>query len=137
MRLLLVAALLVAPGIAGAQSRLQARLDSMEAAARATPGTLFEFEAQRPVRPLGPQPALRYPEALRAAGVEGRVMARFEVDTVGLVDTATFRVVGEAEPAFVQAVREILAALRYRPAENKGRRVRQVVVQRFEFALTR
>ena len=137
MRTLLVAALLSAPGIAGAQSRLQAYADSVDRAARPTPGTLFEFQVERPVKPLGRHPAPRYPEALRAAGVEGIVMARFEVDTAGVIDTATFRVVRATHEAFGQAVREVLPQLRYQPAENKGHRVRQVVMQQFQFTRRR
>jgi len=133
MKILLTTALLLVPWIVGAQSRLQAYADSVDRAARPTPGTLFEFQVERPAEPRGRQPAPAYPEALRAAGAEGSVMARFEVDTMGVVDTTTYRVVRATHEAFAQAVREVLPQLRYQPAENKGRRVRQVVMQQFQF----
>jgi TonB family protein len=133
MKLLLAVSLVLLPNVAAAQSRLQAYADSVDRAARTS--ALFEFQVDRPAKPLGQQPSPRYPEALRAVGVEGRVMARFEVDTAGVVDTVTFKVVNATHEAFGLAVREVLPQLRYQPAENKGRRVRQVVLQQFQFAL--
>jgi protein TonB len=79
----------------------------------------------------------RYPDALRGAGVEGRVVARFVVDTAGRVEPGSVQIVSAAHPAFAEAVRRTLPALRFRAAEAGGRRVRQLVDMPFDFVLTR
>jgi protein TonB len=85
--------------------------------------------------PGGPKP--RYPEALRAAGIEGHATLEFVVDTTGRVDPGSIRVIASDADAFVVSVRDALAATRYHPALVGGRPVRQLVRQEFAFALTR
>ncbi|MDE3216437.1 MAG: TonB family protein, partial [Gemmatimonadota bacterium] len=80
-------------------------------------------------------PAPAYPEALRAARVEGWVDVQFVVDTAGRAEPGSIRVLSATHPLFADAVREALRRSRYRPAVAGGRRVRQLVEQRFEFAL--
>lgn len=135
MKIMLLATLLLVSESAGAQSRLQLYADSVDRALRPTPGTLYEMQVERPAKVHGRQPVPRYPEELRASGVEGIAIVRFEVDTAGIVDTATFRVLRATRPEFGQAVREVLPQIRYRPAQNKGQRVRQVVIQPYKFGL--
>lgn len=84
-----------------------------------------------------PGVAPRYPEMLRGQGVEGRVVARFIVDTTGRVEKGSVQIVSAAHPAFEDAVRRVLPAMRFRPAEARGRRVRQLVDMPFEFVLNR
>lgn len=79
----------------------------------------------------------RYPESLAAAGVEGRAVARFVVDTAGRVEPASVRIVDAAHPLFAESVRAALRVMRFRPAEAGGRRVRQLVEMPFDFVLTR
>ncbi len=79
----------------------------------------------------GPQ----YPPALLKAGVQGVVYARFIVDTVGHVDTATMVVLDKPDPEFVAAVRTALVHMRYRPAILRGRAVAQLVEQPFVFRI--
>ena len=129
----LVAVLTLLPSIAGAQS-LQARAAAMDSAARSSTGALFDFPVERPAKLAGRRLEPRYPDALKAAGVGGMVMVRFEVDTLGAVDLATFRVLRAPHPELAASVREALASARYVPARNEGRLVRQVVMQRFDFA---
>jgi len=83
--------------------------------------------------PGSPQP--HYPEMLRRAGVSGEVVAEFVVDTLGRVEPGTLRVVRSDHELFAAAVRAVLPALRFLPAEAGGRRVRQLVRQPFTFAL--
>lgn len=80
----------------------------------------------------GPQ----YPPALLEAGVQGVVYARFVVDTVGRVDTASMVVLDEPHPEFVNAVRTALARMTYHPAFLRGRAVAQLVEQPFVFRIT-
>lgn len=79
----------------------------------------------------------RYPDLLRFAGVEGRVMVRFVVDTAGRVERGSVTVVASNRDEFSLSVREALRQARFAPAELAGRRVRQLVEQPFEFRLTR
>lgn len=77
-----------------------------------------------------------YPPELLAKGVEGVVYAQFVVDTTGRVDTAAVRILSSADPAFTASVREALGQMRFRPAIRGGRKVRQLVEQRFRFTIT-
>jgi TonB family protein len=92
---------------------------------------------ERPVRLIGAQGAPHYPDALRVMGIEGRVLARFVVDTLGRVEGASVELIEVSHVLFADAVREALARARYIPAEAGGQHVRQLVVQPFLFSLAR
>ncbi|MES2525295.1 MAG: energy transducer TonB [Gemmatimonadota bacterium] len=79
----------------------------------------------------------RYPEMLRASGVQGGVMMEFVVDTTGRAESGSLRVLQSDHPLFAEAVRSALARMRFVPAEVAGRKVRQLVQQPFGFALNR
>jgi periplasmic protein TonB len=89
---------------------------------------------ERVAQPLAPARP-RYPETLRAAGVEGRASLRFVVDTAGRVEPGSVQVAGATHPLFGEAARAAVAGLRFRPAEAGGHRVRQLVELPFEFVL--
>jgi protein TonB len=99
-------------------------------------GVFSEMTVERAVVAI-PGAVPRYPDALRGAGLEGRVVARFVVDTAGRVEAGSVQIVSAAHPAFAEAVRRTLPALRFRAAEAGGRRVRQLVDMPFDFVLTR
>jgi protein TonB len=84
----------------------------------------------RPVEPL-------YPPALRSAGVEGRVLAEFVVDTLGRAELATLRFPELPDPRFADAVREAISRTRFSPGEVAGRPVRTRVALPFDFRLLR
>jgi protein TonB len=92
---------------------------------------------ERVVVPRAGNPAPRYPEMLRRAGVEGSVTARFVVDTLGMVEPASVQMVHASHPLFEQAVREAIRRMRFSPAELQGRRVRQLVEQGYGFTITK
>ena len=77
----------------------------------------------------------RYPESLRRAGVEGDVVAKFEVDTTGRVDPRSVEILRSTHDAFTAAVRESLAKLRFAPAATGERKVRALAVMPFHFTL--
>lgn len=81
--------------------------------------------------------APRYPAMLVSAGIEGVVLARFVVDTLGRVERAGIELTSSAHPMFAQSVREALGRMRFVPAESQGRKVRQLVQQPFTFEITR
>jgi protein TonB len=79
----------------------------------------------------------RYPELLRAAGVEGRVIARFVVNEGGSVEDGSVKFIQSDNHLFEEAVRAALHRMRFTPAEIGGRKVRQLVEMPFVFALSR
>jgi protein TonB len=79
----------------------------------------------------------RYPEVLRAAGVEGRVVALFIVSDGGLVEEGSIRILHSDNPLFDEAVTIALGRMRFVPAETGGRKVRQLVQMPFLFTLSR
>lgn len=78
---------------------------------------------------------LRYPEMLRQAGIDGRVLLRFVVDTTGGVDPASIVVVNSTHDLFTSSARTALLGFRFRPAEVDGHRVRALAEMPFEFTL--
>lgn len=81
--------------------------------------------------PKNPAPA--YPDAMRAAGLAGRVVAEFVVDSTGRVLPASVQVIESSHPLFAASVRRTVPALRFTPARAQGHRVAQRVRMPFEF----
>ncbi len=78
-----------------------------------------------------------YPPLLLRQAVTGSVTARYVVDTLGAVDTLSIQVLAATRFEFEDAVRQALPGMRFRPAIQRGRRVRQWVEQTFHFRITR
>ena len=83
------------------------------------------------------QPEPRYPAALAAAGISGRVVLDYVVDTAGRAELGSLRVITSSHPAFDEAARASVLASRYQPARLRGRVVRQLVRQALSFRLER
>lgn len=79
----------------------------------------------------------QYPPVLRRAGIDGRVLVRFVVDTTGRIDTSSVRVLKSTHDLFTRAVRDALTGFRFRPAEVGRRRVAALAEMPFEFRITR
>jgi periplasmic protein TonB len=77
----------------------------------------------------------RYPESLRQAGIDGRVLVRFIVDTLGKIDLSSVQIVESTHDLFTRSVRDVLGNFRFRPAEAKGHRVRAMAEMPFEFQM--
>jgi protein TonB len=77
-----------------------------------------------------------YPPELISKGIEGAVLTNFVIDTTGRADTTTIEIVQSSHPLFVESVRTAIPGMRFSPAMVQGRRVRQVVEQRFQFRIT-
>jgi protein TonB len=100
-------------------------------------GAYFAAAVERPaILALGAAPP-RYPETLRRAGIGGRVLARFVVDTLGRAEMGTLRLIDSDHPLFDAAVRTALPAYRFLPAETGGRKVRMWVEMPFVFEMER
>ena len=108
-------------------------------AAASTPGytsVYKEFAVKAEVTPVAGNPAPRYPDALRAAGIEGSVLVMFVVDTSGHPDMSSLKVIRSTDEAFTTAVRNALPNMKFKPAEiDNGRKVKQLLQMPFEFNL--
>lgn len=100
-----------------------------------TPFLADQVEKQVSLEPGSKPP--RYPETLRAAGVEGRVVALFIVSDRGIVEEGSVRILRSDNPLFDDAVRSALSRMRFVSAEIGGRKVRQQVQMPFLFTLSR
>ena len=74
-----------------------------------------------------------YPDSLLRAGVDGRVLAEFVVDSAGEPEMETFGEVVSTHVRFTDAVRRAVAQASFTPAVVGGRKVRQLVQMPFRF----
>lgn len=117
-----------APGVGGGRGT----------AGLGSPGGVYTTETvEWAAHPLRDNPTPVYPAALRSAQIEGMVIARFVVDTVGRAEPASIDILETTHPLFGEAVRQALLHSRYEPAMVGNHRVRQLVEQRFTFSLVR
>ncbi len=101
-------------------------------------GGVFDASAvDRAVEPIRGNPTPQYPPALSSAGFEGSVTVRFVVDTLGTVERGSVTVIRSSHALLEQSVREALIRMRFLPAEARGRKVRQLVEQSFQFTIRR
>ena len=82
------------------------------------------------------QPAPRYPAALAAAGIEGKVALEFVIDTAGKVERGSIRVLERTHEAFEASAREAMTGATFRPARMSSRPVRQLTRQSIRFVAT-
>lgn len=95
----------------------------------------FEFQVNKLAKQIPGTGNVRYPDALRAANVEGEVLAQFVVTTNGDVEPGTFKELRSSDPLFTEAVKASLGSMKFYPAEVKGVLVKQLVQQPFTFSL--
>jgi protein TonB len=74
-----------------------------------------------------------YPAALARARVGGRVLVEFRIDSLGVVDPRSLRVVQSSDVLFTQAVQSVLPRLRFLPAQLGRHAVGITVRQPFIF----
>jgi protein TonB len=98
-------------------------------------GIPFAPGVDKPALARAGNPSPRYPDVLRRANVTGEVVVQVVVDTTGLADMSTLRVLSSAHPLLTEAVRATFPRARFVPAETGGRKVRMWVVQSFVFEL--
>lgn len=78
-----------------------------------------------------------YPPGLRSAGIEGRVVAQFIVDSHGRATPESIRILSSSNDLFSEAVRRSILETRFAPARLRGKPVSQMVQQLFVFRLDR
>lgn len=99
-------------------------------------GVLLAGEVDEPVRVLTPV-LPRYPRAMEVAGIPGRVVLQFVVDTTGAVEPGSLGVADFSDAAFVAPSRDAILATRFAPARARGHAVRQLVRQSLLFRSNR
>ena len=77
-----------------------------------------------------------YPSKLRAARVEGSVLAYFIVDSTGRARPESWRTVSATHPDFESTIRDALPRSRWRPAESGGRPTCELTLDHARFYLT-
>ena len=78
-----------------------------------------------------------YPSSMRAAGIEGRVVAQFVVDAKGRAVKESIRIVSSTNDLFGESVRKAIEQMRFAPARIGSKPVSQMVQQLFVFKLDR
>ncbi len=86
-----------------------------------------------PVLLAAPPPP--YPELLRRAGIEGRVVVAAVIDTLGRAQPSSVSVVASPNPGFDSAARDYVVRALFRPARVHGRAVRVLVRVPIDFRL--
>jgi protein TonB len=81
------------------------------------------------------QPSPRYPPALQLAGIEGRVLMEFVIDTTGHLEPGSAKVLASTHRGFEPAALETLERSLFRPARIAGRAVRQRTLQAIGFRI--
>ncbi len=88
------------------------------------PGDVYALEWVQEAPEMLAHPPARYPELLRQAGIEGRVVVEAVIDTSGRVEPGSVRVAWSSNPLFDGPARAVVAASRFRPGRANGRAVR-------------
>ena len=76
---------------------------------------------------------MRYPEVLKAAGIAGKVVVQFVVDTTGHVDPNSFKLISAPHPAFANSAKELVTKSVFRPGKMRGQAVAVLVQQSINF----
>jgi len=76
-----------------------------------------------------------YPERLRRAGIEGRVVVEAVIDTMGRAERSSVRVVESAQLGFEGPARDYILRALFRPARVHGGPVRVLVRMPIDFRL--
>jgi protein TonB len=82
-------------------------------------------------------PVPRYPDILRQAGIEGRVVVEAVIDSTGRAEREGLRVVSSSHALFGPAATALVLGSRYRPARFGGRPVRVRILVPVDFTVRR
>jgi len=82
-------------------------------------------------------PPLQYPDLLRQAGVQGRVLVQAIIDTSGRAEPASVKVIQSPNPGFDSPARQMILKALFRPARVHGRAVRVLVNVPIDFTIKR
>jgi periplasmic protein TonB len=88
---------------------------------------------EKPAVLSGPPPS--YPELLKQAGIQGRVLVQAIVDTLGRAEPGSIKVLQSPNPGFDQSARNYVQKALFRPARVHGRAVRVLIQIPIEFRI--
>jgi periplasmic protein TonB len=88
---------------------------------------------EKPAVLSGPPPT--YPELLKQAGIQGRVLVQAIVDTLGRAEPGSIKVLQSPNPGFDQSARNYVQKALFRPARVHGRAVRVLIQIPIEFRI--
>jgi protein TonB len=91
-------------------------------------------ETPQAADPAACQP--KYPPVMQSAGIPGKVVMQFVVNTDGHVDPSTFKVVSTTHKAFEDPAREAMLKCSFKPGKSRGQAVRVLVQQALSFKLS-
>ena len=80
-----------------------------------------------------PHKTLQYPPGLVMAGVTGEVLLAYDVDSTGVVDHCSIRIISAKRSELVTAAKSFVTGLRFTPGIRAGAFVRTRVEQRIRF----
>ena len=123
----------VVPQQATELAQLSGILRLAEAAQAVGAFSIVDVDSAAERDPMSAAPA--YPKDLLAKSVEGHATLRFVVDSTGLIDLGTVRLVESTHPLFVKAVEDAMPRMRFRPAMMGHSAVRQLAEQLFKFEI--
>jgi protein TonB len=98
---------------------------------------LFAAQVEKPTTLRNGNPSPKYPSLLESSRVEGIVLVEFVVDTLGVIDMSTFKVLDATNDLFAESTRASLAKWHFYPAEAGGRKVKQIVQLPLRFVAPR
>jgi TonB family protein len=90
---------------------------------------------ERPEVLSGPQ--LQYPDLLRQAAIQGRVLVQAIIDTTGRAEPPSVKVLQSPNPGFDQAAKNYVLRALFRPARVHGRAVRVLINLPIDFKIKR
>ena len=82
-------------------------------------------------------PSLVYPDLLRQAGVQGRVLVQAIIDTSGRAEPPSVKIIQSPNPGFDQSAKNYVLRALFRPARVHGRAVRVLVNLPIDFKIKR
>jgi TonB family protein len=97
--------------------------------------SIVDVDSVATVDPTSAAP--EYPSALVQRRVEGVASFRFVVDSTGLIDMSTVRVLASTHKLFAQAVLDAMPRMKFRPARAWNHAVRLLVEQSFMLKIAR
>src|SRR5437762_6826392 len=115
----------VAVQVSGVVGNVYLKANELPFAQRAPQSVSVTGGLERPVVVSGPR--LQYPNLLRQAGIEGRVIVRAVIDTTGRAEPASVQVVESTHPGFNQAARDFVLHARFSHGRLHGRAVRVLI----------
>ena len=80
-------------------------------------------------------PTLQFPELLRQAQIQGRVLVQAIVDTLGRAEPNSVKVLQSPNPGFDQSAKSYVVKALFRPARVHGRAVRVLIQIPIDFRL--